>query len=80
MITHSACGNGILTITAELLSIDGQGGILGYAGPSSVWAMCPTISITGEMGFDEDDVVYMETEGIFEGVILHEMGHCIGIG
>ena len=30
--------------------------------------------------FDIDDIAYMEDRGIFEGVILHEMGHVIGVG
>lgn len=30
--------------------------------------------------FDLDDIDDMESQGTFEGVILHEMGHVIGVG
>lgn len=60
--------------------MDGVDGTLGSAGPTSVWSACPTISATGKMKFDIDDIASMEEEDIFEGVILHEMGHVIGIG
>ena len=39
-----------------------------------------TISAVGVMRFDIADIAWMETEGLFEGVIQHEMGHVIGIG
>lgn len=80
VITHTPCGNGSLAVTAELTNIDGVGSTLGYAGPSYIWATCPSISVSGEMVFDIDDIADLEADGIFEGVILHEMGHCIGIG
>lgn len=39
-----------------------------------------TISATGELTLDIDDVDSLEAAGIFELVVLHEMGHTIGIG
>ena len=71
---------GRLLITATLEGIDGNGGSLGSAGANSVWAACPTISLLGEMRIDIDDVDDMEDNGTFKGVILHEMGHAIGVG
>ena len=32
------------------------------------------------MTFDIDDIANLENQGTFEGVILHEMGHVIGVG
>lgn len=32
------------------------------------------------MRFDIADIVILEADGTFEGVIEHEMGHVIGIG
>lgn len=32
------------------------------------------------MTFDIEDIDSMESAGTFEGVVLHEMGHAIGIG
>ena len=86
VITHVPCGGsstypaGRILISATLEAIDGPGNTLGSAGPSSVWNLCPTISLLGAMRFDIDDIVSMEANGIFEGVILHEMGHVIGVG
>lgn len=67
-------------ITAVLKSIDGPGGILGSAGPTGVWQDHPGISYSGMMEFDSDDMQSMEDNGSFKGVILHEMGHVIGVG
>ncbi|CAM9710418.1 unnamed protein product, partial [Laminaria digitata] len=90
VITHVPCGGtsnlpaGRLLITATLAEIDGagngEGNQLGFAGPTNFWRDCPTISATGDMTFDLFDIGEMEADGIFEGVILHEMGHAIGIG
>ena len=86
MITHVPCGGsavnpaGSLTIRSTLEEIDGVGGVLGSAGPEYIWSACPTISFSGSMRFDIDDIASMEEEGTFEGVILHEMGHVIGFG
>ncbi|CAN0364935.1 unnamed protein product, partial [Scytosiphon promiscuus] len=69
-----------LLIDATLEAIDGVGNTLGSAGPSSVWEACNTVSAEGKMRFDVDDIANMEADGSFEGVILHEMGHVIGVG
>ena len=71
---------GRLLISATLQEIDGFGGVLGFAGPTAVWRGCSTISAEGEMTFDIDDVSSLEADGSFGGVILHEMGHVIGVG
>lgn len=71
---------GSLLISSTLETIDGVGNVLGSAGPSYVWTACPTISFIGAMRFDIDDIATMEEDGTFEGVILHEMGHVIGVG
>lgn len=71
---------GRLLITATLVAIDGVGGTTGSAGPSSVWSGCRAITVEGTMRFDSADVANMEANGIFDGVILKEMGHVIGIG
>ena len=71
---------GRLLISATLETIDGPGNTLGSSGPDMIWSACRTISFLGSMRFDIDDIVNMEADGIFEGVILHEMGHVIGVG
>ena len=66
------------------MEIDGAGGdegnILGFAGPTAIWGGCQTVSYTGEMTFDIFDIDSVEEVGILEGLILHEMGHVIGVG
>ncbi|CAM9611238.1 unnamed protein product, partial [Laminaria digitata] len=69
-----------LLISSTLETIDGAGGILGSAGPRQVWGGCLTVSLIGEMTFDIADIASLEAAGTFEGVILHEMGHVIGVG
>jgi hypothetical protein len=68
-----------LVIDARIVSIDGAGGILGQAGPDYVrsGSLLPG---HGEMEFDSADVANMFASGIWTNVILHEMGHILGIG
>jgi len=68
-------------ISASAIYIDGPGGILGQAGPTlfthqgGYW-----LATQGVMQFDADDVVNLENNGSLLEVILHEMGHVLGIG
>jgi hypothetical protein len=68
-----------LLIFASLEPIDGVGKVLGSAGPCLIrnTGSLPTV---GRMRFDTDDVVKLETDNSLNSVILHEMGHVIGIG
>merc|ERR1719203_858420 len=62
---------------------DGPGGVLGSAGPTQLRRDPVTgslTSITGQMQFDSFDVLNLISSGAFKAVILHEMGHIIGIG
>ena len=67
-----------LVIYIMLVPIDGQGGVLGSAG----WCgrRNPGLPFLGLMRFDTDDLLFMEQQGILEDVILHEMGHVLGLG
>ena len=67
-----------LMIYASAPTIDGVGGILGQAAPTSFrdsW-----LPSSGFMEFDGQDLADMESEGVLLDLILHEMGHVIGIG
>lgn len=68
-----------LNIEAKGTAIDGPGRVLGQAGPRSVKAgtLFPD---NGIMEFDTADLAAMEADGSLFNVILHEMGHVIGIG
>ncbi len=66
-------------ILVRLIPIDGEGGVLGGAGPC--WIRDPSnLTIMGSMQFDTDDLEVMEADGILANVVLHEMGHVLGIG
>ena len=60
--------------------IDGPSGTVGQASYSQVLDDCPMTSTHGFMRFDTADVEEMETSGNFDSVVLHEIGHVIGVG
>jgi hypothetical protein len=68
-----------LVIFAAIRPIDGVGGVLGSAGPC--WLRdAGSLPIVGTMRFDTEDVAALESSGRLQNVILHEMGHVLGIG
>jgi len=69
-----------LEIAASAPSIDGVGGVLGQAGPDRVRMDGTFLPYLGVMEFDSADVASMMSDGTFQDVILHEMGHVIGVG
>jgi len=68
-----------LVIEAQGVVIDGPGQVLGQAGPTAIrnGSMLPA---KGIMSFDTADLARMETDGSLTDVILHEMGHVLGLG
>lgn len=68
-----------LKITATITSIDGAGGILGSASPSTLRGGT-LLPITGSMQFDSADVASMISNSTLLRVIMHEMAHVLGIG
>ncbi len=68
-----------LAIAAKIKSIDRAGGILARAEPLSIRSDT-NLPVTGIMEFDSQDIGDMERSGTLERVIMHEMGHVIGIG
>ena len=68
-----------LLIEAVGTLIDGVNGILGQAGPTHLRPES-LIPIKGKMEFDRSDLARMEADGSLTSVIIHEMGHVIGIG
>lgn len=79
--THPALSGTVddLVIFVNVAPIDGPSGTLGFAGPCYIRFPSYHASI-GTMTFDSADLEDMVDEGILEDVILHEMGHVIGIG
>ncbi len=68
-----------LLIHARAVEIDGPGGILGQAAPDA-FRPGTLLPYHGFMEFDSADLAVLEAEGDLLAVILHEMGHVIGIG
>jgi hypothetical protein len=87
-VPAGSCGSGSpsmsmtfddLVIFAGIENIDGPGGVLGSAGPCFV-RNPGSLPILGVMRFDAADVANLEQNGSFGSVILHEMGHVVGVG
>ena len=68
-----------LMIVAAAGEIDGRGGTLARAG--ACWRRTGTLMpLSGRMEFDVADLERLERRGTLEDVVLHEMGHVLGIG
>ena len=67
-----------LVINARGMKIDGPGTILGQSWPSHF--LPNGLPAMGSMEFDKADLAEMEQDNTLESVILHEMGHVLGIG
>ena len=68
-----------LVIFVQIVPIDGPGKILGSAGPCA-YRLPGGIPAVGAMRFDSDDVAQMEAGDRFGDVVLHEIGHILGLG
>lgn len=69
-----------VVILAKVAPIDGVSGILGSAGPCIVRGGPTGLTAIGTMVFDSADVAAMELNGTLYDVVLHEMGHVLGVG
>jgi hypothetical protein len=77
--THNGLAVDDLLIEARGVYIDGRGGILGQAGPDR-FRSSSGLPYHGVMEFDTADLSAMQSNGTLLGVIMHEMGHVLGIG
>ena len=68
-----------LLIDASGVPIDGVNNVLGQAGPTHI-RPGSLIPVRGIMQFDSADLQQMEDNGSLVNVIIHEMGHVLGIG
>jgi hypothetical protein len=67
----------LVFVTVE--PIDGPGGVLGSAGPCLIRSGT-NLPLAGSMRFDTADLAGLESSGLLDEVVLHEMGHVLGIG
>ena len=90
LIPARSCGNSFrtpslqgpfddLVIHVLLQPIDGPGAVLGAAGACLVRNE-DLLPLYGLMFFDTDDLATIEQAGVLDEVIVHEMGHVLGIG
>lgn len=68
-----------ITIDASLINIDGVNGILGRAGPSTVWT-ANSLTASAIMEFDIADAETFDDLGLWDDIVLHEMIHTLGLG
>jgi hypothetical protein len=68
-----------LLIFATIEPIDGPGAVLGSAGPCFI-RNPSNLPVIGRMRFDVADIDALQANGRLTDVILHEMGHVIGVG
>jgi hypothetical protein len=80
-VTYNGAVIDDVLINASAIAIDGAGGVLGQAGPDRVRGSSQGgLPYLGTMEFDSADMASMQANGSLYGVILHEMGHVLGIG
>ena len=66
-----------ISISAELESIDGVGGLLGQAGPTSLRSDS-YLPAAATMQFDSADAHSYYDQGLFDEIVTHELLHCVG--
>eukprot|EP00977_Amphora_coffeiformis_P025486 scaffold20186_cov239-Amphora_coffeaeformis.AAC.1 len=83
--TSYTCDNGYPSVIDDLyicgryIDIDGPGTILGSAGPIYLRSR-GLLPISGRMEFDIPDIQRLRDRGTLDDVIIHEMGHILGVG
>ena len=68
-----------LLILVRFEDIDGEAGTLGKAGPCYI-RTGSSLPIMGLLVLDNADLAKLETVGLLDDVVLHEVGHVLGIG
>jgi Leishmanolysin len=95
-VAAGSCGTGTpalneivddVVILASFRGLDGPGNVLAQAGPCLIrdannddQFQVGDLPGVGIMAFDTNDRDFMEQNGILDAVVLHEMGHVLGIG
>lgn len=66
-------------IQAKVVADDGPGGRLAFAGPCLI-GTADKLPRLGRMSFDSADIAPLIANGTLDDVVMHEMGHVLGIG
>lgn len=66
-------------VYVAIRTIDGPGGALARAGPCAI-RNGSKLAFVGIMEFDQADLERLELDGDMDDVVLHEMGHVLGLG
>jgi hypothetical protein len=76
-VIHRSVDDVVILVT--LTPIDGAGNVLGGSAPCFIRSTgkLPALSL---MQLDTDDLDQLQTAGLLQTVILHEMGHALGYG
>lgn len=83
------CGKGVPAITGTIQnvvvyvtvdSIDGRGKTAAQAGPCLIRDYPPQLTVAGTLELDKADVASADQAGVLTDLIMHEMGHVLGIG
>jgi len=68
-----------IVIFVSIEALDGPGGTLGSAGPCFIRSVSK-LPLVARMHFDSADLVALQAANNLDKVILHEMGHALGVG
>jgi hypothetical protein len=60
--------------------LDGPEGLLGAAGTCAIRSRVPRLPFAAAMNFDSADLSAFAAAGRLEEIVLHEMGHALGVG
>ncbi|MCH7473108.1 MAG: Ig-like domain-containing protein [Gemmatimonadetes bacterium] len=66
-------------IYIKIERIDGPGGTVASAGPCVTRGLS-MLPVLGSMRFDSEDLANLEDTGVLVNIVIHEMGHVLGIG
>ncbi len=68
-----------LLVDISVSTVDGEGGLLGQAGPCLV-RTGSNLPLYGSVQLDQDDLPGLEASNQLDEVFLHELGHVLGFG
>ncbi|HEX5580427.1 MAG TPA: leishmanolysin-related zinc metalloendopeptidase, partial [Gemmatimonadaceae bacterium] len=69
-----------IAIFLQTEKIDGPGGTLAMAGPCALRGYGDHFPVVGVVSVDADDVALAAQYGLMEDLLMHEIGHVLGIG